>query len=291
MNVSAMGSETKRQPTVPKAKKALVDIGGASFVGRVVGGAKATVAGVGVVFSDPKLVSLSFVPMLVHVLLFSLFVWLSFTQAAGPLIDKLAPGPTETGAWATLLSGIVHVVVAVVVVLFSLVCSVLAGSVVCDPFYDLLSERTEELFVGRNVGPAFSVKVVLRGLLRELTATILRLLVWGVVAVPLWALSFTPATIVATPLSFVWTWLFFAYEYVSRSLVRHAVQPKNRFGPMFSHKAVFIGFGASAWLLSFIPFLAPVLVVAATRLYLSLAIYDRVPSLYTPEEKNQLKVT
>ena len=96
---------------------------------------------------------------------------------------------------------------------------------------------------------------------------------------------------VATPLSFVWTWLFFAYEYVSRSLVRHAVQPKNRFGPMFSHKAVFIGFGASAWLLSFIPFLAPVLVVAATRLYLSLAIYDRVPSLYTPEEKNQLKVT
>lgn len=289
MNVSAMGSETKRQPPPPATKQPLADIGGASFFGRVAGGAKATVKGVAVVFSDPKLVSLSFVPMLVHLALFGLFVWLSFTQVAGPLIDKLAPAATETGAWATLLSGIVHVVVAVVVVLASLVLSVLAGSVVCDPFYDLLSERTEELFVGRNVGPPFSVAVVARGIVRELSATLLRLLVWGVVAIPLWALSFTPATIVSTPLSFVWTWLFFAYEYVARSLVRHAVQPKDRFKPMFSHKAVMVGFGASAWLLSFIPFLAPILVVAATRLYLTLAVYDRVPSKYTDEEKQRLK--
>lgn len=289
MNVSAMGSETKTPQSPPKAQKPLADVGGASFFGRVAGGARATVAGVGVVFSDPKLVSLSFVPMIVHLLLFGLFVWLSFTQAAGPLIDKFAPAAGETGAWATILSGIVHIVVAVLVVLASVVASVLVGSVVCDPFYDLLSERTEELFVGRNVGPPFSVGVVLRGIARELSATLLRLVVWGVVAVPLWALSFTPATIVSTPLSFVWTWLFFAYEYVSRSLVRHAVQPKHRFGPMFSHKAVFVGFGASAWLLSFIPFLAPVLVVAATRLYLSLAIYDRVPSLYTADEKQRLK--
>jgi uncharacterized protein involved in cysteine biosynthesis len=280
MNVSAMGSEKKR---------VLVDIGGGGVVGRVFGGAKASFSGVGLVFTDPKLLSLAFVPMLVHVGLFALFLWLSFSQLAAPLVDWLSPEQAASGFWASLLSGIIHVVVAVVVVLASLVATVMAGSVACDPFYDLLSERTEEIFIGRNAGLPFSVGNVARGVGREAVATVLRLLVWGAVALPLWALSFTPASLLATPLSFVWTWLFFAYEYLSRSLARHAVEPKHRFKPIFDHKAIAVGFGATAWLVSFVPFLAPLLVVAATRLYLSLAAWDRVPSKLTAEEKQQLK--
>ena len=280
MNVSAMGSAKKQQ--------ILADVGGASFFGRVVGGARACVSGVGVVFSDGKLLSLCLVPMLVHVGLFALFVWAGFAGVWDPLVERFAPDG-EASAVGSVVLVIFRFVIGVAIVASALVVAVVVASVVCDPFYDLISERTEELFVGRNVGPPFSVGGVVRGIGRELVATALRLLVFGAVAVPLWLLSFTPATIVATPLSFVWTWLFFAYEYVSRSLVRHAVQPKDRFRPMFSHKAVFVGFGACAWLLSFLPLLSPLLVVSATRLYLSLAVHDRVPSLYTGDEKQKLK--
>ncbi len=269
--------------------RSLPDVGGGTTPTRLWAGVKAVFVGIGLVFSDRRLLLLSLVPMLVHVGLFALFVWIGFIKIAGPLTRWLGPADGDNSTLAVMLGLLATIVVAVVVVVGSLVATVLAGSVVCDPFYDLLSERTEELLVGRNVAPPFSASLVARGLVRELVATVLRLLVWAAVAVPLWALSLTPATIVATPASFVWTWLFFAYEYLSRSLVRHAVQPKDRFKPISDHKALCVGFGGMAWLASFVPFVAPFLVVSATRLYLALAAFDRVSSKLTEAEKLHLK--
>jgi uncharacterized protein involved in cysteine biosynthesis len=238
-------------------------------------------------FKDARLFLLSLVPMAVHLGLFTVFLWLGFSQAVDPVVALL--GPTDAGWWLGVVAVVVAVAVRIAAVLLALVSSVLVGSVVCDPFYDLLSERTEEIFVGRNVGPPFTLANVAAGVARELAATLLRLLVFMAVAIPLWLASFTPAAIVATPLSLVWTWLFFAYEYLSRSLARHAVQPKDRFKPIFTHKAICVGFGATAWVVSFVPFLAPFLVVAATRLYLGLAAFDRVPSRFSDEEKKNLR--
>ncbi|MDP2342177.1 MAG: EI24 domain-containing protein [Deltaproteobacteria bacterium] len=266
-----------------------VDVGDGTLPRRFFRGALAVPAGVGLVFSDAKLVSLSFVPMLVHLALFVSLLWLGFTQIAGRAIEAIAPTATDTGAWASILAVVVSVVVGVAVVVVAVVASVLVGSVVCDPFYDMLSEQTEIVLVGRSVGKPFTLAAVPYELARELGATCLRLLVWGAVAVPLWALAFTPASIVAAPLGMVWTWLFLAYEYLSRSLVRHAVQPKDRFKPLFSHKALCLGFGSLSWVASFVPFMAPFLVVGATRLYLTLAAWDRAPSLLTPEEKIRLR--
>ncbi len=269
----------------PGPSQAFADVGAGSVPRRFVRGAWAVPAGVGLVFSDAKLVSLSLVPMLVHAALFASLLWLGFTQVAGRAIAALAPAASDTGWWSSILSVVVAVVVAVAIVVVAAVGSVLLGSVLCDPFYDLLSERTEVLLVGRSVGRPFSWARVPVELGRELGGTVLRLLVWGCVALPLWALAFTPASVVAAPLGMVWTWLFLAYEFLSRSLMRHAVQPRQRFKPIFAHKAVCAGFGCLSWAASFVPFTAPFLVVGATRLYLALAVYDRAPSLLTVEEK------
>lgn len=281
-----MRSATKQ--SLGQKKPTLGDLGEKGVVGRVVGGAGAVFAGVGLVFRDANLFLLSLVPMGVHAGLFVVFLWLGFSQAVDPVVALLSPSDTASW-WLGVVAVVVGIAVRIAAVLLALVSSVLVGSVVCDPFYDLLSERTEEIFVGRNVGPPFTLANVVAGVARELVATVLRLLVFAAVAIPLWLASFTPAAIVATPLSFVWTWLFFAYEYLSRSLARHAVQPRDRFKPIFAHKAICVGFGATAWVVSFIPFLAPFLVVAATRLYLGLAAFDRVPSGFTDDEKRSLR--
>lgn len=223
--------------------------------------------------------------MLIHVLLFSGTLAL-FVSQKDPLAAWILPdsGWFSEPVWAVLLG----IFLWVLAVLFAFVGSILVGSVVCDPFYDLLSERTEEVLVGRHVGPPFSVRLILRGIAVELWATVLRLLVYGAVAIPLLLLSFTPLAFASGPLTLVWTWLFLAYEFLSRSLTRHAIDPKHRFAPLFANKVVCLGFGLGAWIVSFLPATAPFLVVGATRLYLSLAAHGRAPSKLTDEEKARL---
>lgn len=272
-------------------------------VGRVFFGLRSVFSGFGVVLSDARLFGLSLIPMAIHLLLLITLLWAGFTYAAGPLIDLLGPSAKEAAAAGTAVAetsfmadvgssiwaAAVNVLVGAFVVAIGLMLSLLLGSVVCDPFYDLISERTEALHLGRDVGDPFNVGVIVQGIIRELVATLIRLAVYAIVAVPLWLLSFTPAAVVATPVAMVWTWLFVAYEFLSRSLARHAVDPSKRMRPFFSHKALFLGFGALGWLLSFVPFTAPLLVAGGTRLYLGLAAWDQVPSRLSDADKALLR--
>jgi len=163
-----------------------------SIIGRFVAGARAAAAGVGVVLSDGRLLLLSLVPMLVHVALFvGLLVWLTGHVApdvAAALTHALGAGSADDDAWHTLLAGIVRVGVGVLGVVCAFLGSVFAANVVADPFFDALSERTEELFIGRTVGTPFSVRSVVSGIGRELLANVVRLTAWSAGALPLWML-------------------------------------------------------------------------------------------------------
>jgi len=266
-------------------------------VGRFGQGLRFALGGLGLVFSDATLLMLSLVPMLVHIALLAGFLVVGGNVVVEPLIAWLDPqsaAAATDGAVAELgravWSGAVVVLAWVAVVGLALVSAVVVGSIVCDPFYDALSERTEALHLGRDVGAPFSLGAVVAGIGRELTATVVRLLVYGAVAVPLWVLAFTPAGVIATPLSLVWTWLFFAWEFVARSMMRHAPSATGRVRVLFAHKALFTGFGAVAWLSSFLPFTAPLLVVAATRLYLTLLAEGQVPTTLPAADVERLRV-
>lgn len=265
-------------------------------VGRFGQGLRFALGGPRLVFSDATLLTLSVIPMIVHVVLLAAFLAVGGNVVVDPLIAWLDPqtAGATTGAVAELgravWSGAVVVLAWVAVVGLALVGAVVVGSIVCDPFYDALSERTEALHLGRDVGAPFSVAAVVAGIGRELTATLLRLAVYAAVAVPLWVLAFTPAGVVATPLSLLWTWLFFAWEFLARSMVRHAPAATARLRVLFAHKALFAGFGGVAWLLSFVPLTAPLVVVAATRLYLTLAADGHVPTTLPTVDVERLKV-
>jgi len=266
-------------------------------VGRFAQGLRCASGGLGLVFSDATLLILSVVPMLVHLALLAGFLVVGGAVVLDPLIAWLEPptaAATADGALAefgrVVWSGAVSVLAHIAVFGLALVAALVVGSVVCDPFYDALSERTEALYLGRDVGAPFSITGVVAGVGRELVATVVRLLVYVVVALPLWLLAFTPAGVVATPLSLAWTWLFFAWEFLARSMVRHALSATGRVRILFGHKALFAGFGAVAWVLSFLPFSAPLLVVAATRLYLTLLADGLVPTTLPAADVERLKM-
>jgi len=261
-------------------------------VARFLVGVRAAFAGVPVVLSDQRLLALSLVPMLLHVALFiALLVGLTGTVAPAvghAVAHALGADPQQAGLWARPLSGIVHAGVVVLAIATAFFGSVFVASVLGDPFYDALSERTEELYLGRAVGAPLTVHAVVVGIGRELVANLVRLFVWSLGALPLWVLSFTFAGFVAGPLSLAWTWLFTAYEFLSRSLVRHTVHIGGRFGALFSQKQLFLGFGAGAALVSLVPFTSPFLVVGATRAYLALAASGRVASRLTDADRERL---
>ena len=293
----------------PSSARALANPAAGGVIGRLLGGVKAVFSGFGIVLTDGRLFGLSLIPMVLHVLLLGGLLWVGFSMVAGPLIDWLGPDATAAADAADAAKGAaaaaetslaadvgkavwsvaINVLVGALIVVVSLMLSLLLGTVICDPFYDLISERTEAIFLGRDVGDPFTLAGVLQGIVRELMATLLRLSIYAVVAIPLWLVSFTPVAVVATPLAMVWTWFFVAYEFLSRSLARHAVDPSKRVRPFVRHKALFLGFGSLSWLLGFIPLSAPVLVVGATRLYLALAAHDEVPSRLSDADKALLR--
>ena len=171
----------------------------------------------------------------------------------------------------------------------ALVGAVLAGSVLCDPFYDLLSERTEQLLLGRSVEGPMTIRSVLVGAIREAAASLVRFTTWATGALLLALLSLTPAVVVTGPLSFAWTWLFAAWEYFSRSFARHGLGAGGGLRVVSANKAHLLGFGAVAAGLSLLPFTAPFLVVGATRAYLSLAARGEAPSRLSGEEQGRLQ--
>ncbi|HEY4223790.1 MAG TPA: EI24 domain-containing protein [Myxococcota bacterium] len=262
------------------------DVGGGFFLGRFLSGASFAASGIAFTFRHHKLLLWSIVPMLVQAALFAGCVTLG-VWGAHHLVDRVEPGP---GHWYSFLGPLLFIASVVLVVVASVVASMLAGSVVCDPFYDKLSEETESILVGRDVSTAFSLSSVVAGILRELLALPLRLGVYLFVQLLFWLLGMTGVgSVVAVPLSLAWTWWFVALAGWSRSLARHAVPGTTRIAALLRMPSISIGFGAVGWLLSYVPLTYPFLVVGGTRLYLALAAWDRIHSSLTDDDKRVLR--
>jgi uncharacterized protein involved in cysteine biosynthesis len=261
------------------------DIGGGFFLLRFWSGASFAASGIGFTFRHKKLLLWSIVPMLVQAVIFVALL-VSGIMLSGDLVDKVRP---DAGHWYSFVGGPLFFVSILVVILLSAVGSLFLGGVVCDPFYDTLSETTESILVGRDVSTPFIPALIAKGILRELLALPWRLFLYLLVAVPLWLFSLTGVgSVVAVPLSLMWTWMFVALAGCSRGMARHAVGGRARIAGVFKVPFVSLGFGAVGWLMSYVPLTYPFLVVGGTRLYLALAAHDRIPSTLTADDKRAL---
>ena len=262
------------------------DVGGGFFLGRFLSGAKFAASGIGFTFAHKRLLMWSLIPMAVQALIFAALV-AGGAFFIGDVVDHVRPEP---GHWYSFLGAVLWFAAVVLLVVASVVASLLIGSVVCDPFYDNLSEVTESILVGRDVSTKFTVGSVVEGILRELLALPVRLGLYVGVSLILWAIGLTGAgSIVAVPLSLMWTWLFVALAGWSRSLARHAVPGRRRLAGLFRMPSLALGFGAVGWVMSYVPLTYPFLVVGGTRLYLALAAHDRIDSSLSDDDKRALR--
>lgn len=264
----------------------LRDTGGALTPMGFVVGAHYAASGIGFTLRHRRLLLLSLVPMLVQAALFCalMFYGLRWVES---LVAPLRP---EAGHWYSFLGALAWFIGAALMSLAAVLLSLLFTSVLCDPLYDLLSEATESLLLGRDVATKATVATFLAGILRELFALPWSLGVYALGAVPLWLLSLTGVgSVIALPLTLAWTWLFVALSGMSRSLGRHAIPGRRRLAILFGTPAASMGFGCVGWVMSHVPLTYPFLVVGGTRLHLALAAHGRVESTLTEEDKQVLR--
>ena len=261
-----------RAPSAPPAET-LPDVGAGNAVTRFVAGARFALGSVRYTWSHPSLLRAALVPMVVQLVLLAtvavtgaeLMMRFVLRYVSSP--DSL-PLVGRIGLWAAV--GVLSLMAATLLTFF-------AGSVICDPFYDWISERTEALVTGREVAGRRGVGAMATGVLRELWSTTVRLSVYLVGLGALFVVSLVPGVAaLGGPLSMGWTWLFVALEVFARPQARGAIGGRARLGVVRQHLSLSLGFGAGGWLITFLPFTTPMLVVGGTRLYLALAAHGRL---------------
>ncbi len=150
------------------------------------------------------------------------------------------------------------------------------------PLQDPLSEATEER-CGDFTSPPFSLGATVRGIIESLSHTLLRLGLMALGLVVLFPLHLIPVagSVVWVALSSVWSMFWIAAEHLSNPMARHLRPFKQVITALRGRLPLALGFGATLYVLLWVPvlnfFLMPVAVVAGTLLFRGLIKSGALP--------------
>lgn len=150
------------------------------------------------------------------------------------------------------------------------------------PLQDPLSEATE-VVCGDFTPEPFSMSALVRGTWESLRHTLLRLLIMTVGAVVLLPLHLVPVVgnVLSFALTTAWSMYWLAVEHLSNPMARHLRRFREVVTVLRRRLLLALGFGATLWVLLWIPvvnfFLMPVAVVAGTLLYRGLRQAGALP--------------
>jgi CysZ protein len=262
-----------------------LDLATASAYERFFVGFRHALGGVPAVLRSRRLLALCAVPMAVQAAVF-----VAMAAVAFHYMSRLVPATSAHG-WQNALWHVLLFALFGASILMALLLAGRLSSILCDPVYDLISEHAEALAAGGPVVAAEPWKNVPGNILRELVSALLALLLYGAGTLLIAVLGLIPVVgvVLNAILGLVWTWLYVAHEYLSRSLGRHGLGASARVSAILANRAIAAGFGAAAWLLLFIPLSSPFIEVGAARLHLRLAAHGLVPSRLAPEVRLRLR--
>ena len=175
-------------------------------------------------------------------------------------------------SWQRFTSGLVGVLIFLLVYAVS---ALTVPNVVLAPLQDPLSEATEARSGDFQAAP-FTIAGLFRGIVESLAHTALRVgcMIFGFGL--LLPLNLIPGVGSAlwVGLSTVWSMFWLAVEHLSNPAARHLHPFGQVFAALRARRALALGFGASLWVLLWVPvvnfFLLPVAIVAGTLLFRSL---------------------
>jgi len=189
-----------------------------------------------------------------------------------------------SGFWLGLvnvLTWLLWVLVVPATVGLSFVVLVLVGQAVASPFLDTLSEEVESLVLGIPTTPMTGKRMV------QDVAVAVGDLIGGLVLlvgvnVPIFVFSLIPGvgTAIGPVLSFGFTALLLAHEFMGLSMARKLVSYRNRWKAVWENRWSALGLGTSTGILLLVPVvnlvLLPLAAVGGTLLYCDLRASGRL---------------
>lgn len=268
------------------------DVAARSLGRRFSAGVHFAFSGASWAFSRKELRLLSALTIALNLVLYIGLLVLGFLYL-DDVVRWIGPDPAKwEGFWQSFmeaLQGLIKFVLAITWLLLSVFLALALGNVVAGPFFDLLSERTEALVVGRSLAPPFSLVGTVRTVVKELLVQLGLLGVYLPVVGVILVIGLLPVVgqILAPVLTWMWTALWVTMTFTTQATARHGLGTKARLRLLFSHKVMGVGFGGIASVVPFllIPIFAPALVVGGTRLFLALAAHGHVPSRLSEADK------
>ncbi|HEX5656386.1 MAG TPA: EI24 domain-containing protein [Polyangiales bacterium] len=171
---------------------------------------------------------------------------------------------------------VVRVLTFVLGIGIAMLVTVVLANLFAAPFNDALSEAVEEVETG-NKAPPFSLPKLARDLGRSLGLELVKLCIYAAVMGPLLVASWLlPGIGQALYLVFasLFTWLYFAIDYVDWPASRRGLGWRDRFGLLRTRPFLMLGFGFAVATCLFVPLLnlcfMPFAVAGGTRLFLDL---------------------
>lgn len=224
-------------------------------------GVRAPIRGFLFVSNNPKLWSWILIPLLINLVIMSALVTLGISY-----LDDISPqieGPWWSWVdWArTAINAVVPYLVGVLVVLASLLATLLLSGLINAPFYDLLSEKTENVYFGLD-DPGRPWSAFVPDLIRSTTAAVTLLVRQVVVLSFLFLLSFTA---IGAPLFVAAGAFYTGLALMDITLGRKLYSGGQRAEWGRVHWDLVLGCGV---LINLVPVLAPIGIVGATLTYL-----------------------
>jgi CysZ protein len=245
---------------------------------RLFSGVGFALSSIAFLLADARLRKLAVIPIFLQVVCASIGAWLAWRFA----IPYALPVDLSFAA-----DGVLHAVevglewllgffVGALALLAGVIAGSMIGSALAGFAYELMSERTEEIVVGKSLAQPFSVGTAVRAIVVEVVFTTLHVAIYLAGLALLLTVQWIP--IVGQLLALAWSAFFLALETSAPSLSRHEVPARARIAHVFRHKALHLGFGSAASVMMLVPVTMPFLVVGATRLFLSLAAHGEAPT-------------
>jgi CysZ protein len=236
----------------------------------------------------PRLIKYIIIPFLINVGIFSLsiFFGLHFFQ---DMIARVLPHG-DAWYWAVVSYSLwtVAVLVTLVLVFFSFT---VIGNLIASPFNELLSERTEELLLGKSAEEPFALVIFFRDMGRAWLVEIRKMAIFVLAMALLLLLNLLPlvGSLLYGFLSVLLTLFFLAWEYLSfvHGRKHHTFREQRQY--LMRRKGLALGFACGVLLMLAIPFMQlfciPIAVVGATLLWCE-EFAERPGSLGGPEARD-----
>ena len=212
-------------------------------------------------------------PALMTLLLVGGFTYLAFDYV-GPLAELVLPDSLDAStAWYARVG-------SAIATFFAVLLCLLAGGVVgfvaalplAGPLNEVLARGVQRIHAGKTLTSEQDRGGLLSDIGRAIITAVQRVLIFGVIYVPLLLLSLIPVVGLGfTALLFIYSAFFLAMTFLEPSQDLHQMSSKEKFSWARVHLAPYMGFGVSCVLLTLIPcaslLLAPALVVGGTLLW------------------------